>query len=122
MHSDPHQIRECERCSDPSSCFLGSGYCLWGQRVHGEGLPTPCSGPRAGTESCRPHQGGAAPCTSPGAELHPGRCPLPYYPLPSSTHSNHEQDGHSPYPPTCEWFPVGLVEWAENLTQNSKLY
>lgn len=36
MHSDPHQIRECELCSEPSSCCLPEGgqrLLLWGQGV-----------------------------------------------------------------------------------------
>lgn len=113
MHGDPHQMRGCESCSQPSSCFLRSGYRLWGQGVHGES-PPPRSGPGAGMKSCRPQQGRANPCAIPGAELHPGPCPLPYHPLPSSTHSS-KVDTAPARPPTHEWFPVGVVEWAENL-------
>ena len=120
MHSDPHQIRECERCSEPSSCFLGSGYRLWGQGVHGERLPAPLLWPKGRDGVLLAASGTSGPCTIPGAELHPGPCLLPYYPLSSSTYSNHEQGGHSPCPPTREWFPVGLVEWAENLNNTEQ--
>ena len=95
-HGDPHQMRGCERCSQFSSCFLGSGYACG---AGGSRREAPRSGPQAGMRSCRPQQGQVAPCTIPGAELHPGPCPLPYHPLPSSTHSSKVDTALPAHPP-----------------------
>ena len=116
---DPHQMRGCERCSQFSSCFLGSGYACGAGGSRREAPPLWSTGrdevlqAPTGTSGPLYHSGGRAPSW-----------PLPAALPPTALEHSLKQGGHSPAcPPTHEWFPVGVVEWAENLvTRNSKLY
>ena len=75
MHSDPHQIRECELCSEPSSCFLPEGgqrLLLWGQGVPRGEASSSLLWPRDSTEYWRlcPRGPGLQPCPCPLSYTH----------------------------------------------------